>query len=294
MELQQLRSFKIVAEELHFARAADRLGATQSTVSRNILALESSLGVRLFNRSKRSAVTLTSAGELFLSEVLLILRQCDRAETIGRRAGRGEIGRIEIGFVASAALNGTVSQSVRKFRSMAPSVEITLREMETPRQMNEIITGRLDVGFIRARDHYPVELKVIPINRDPLLIAMHSDHPLVEKKNIQARDLAKLEFIIPYFGDESGFIGQIQDLGRAGGFSPRVSASVRDFLTVITSVSAGLGFGLVPASIANLAIPGVTLRPIDDIELTSNLVFVLRHVEASPVIQMFRRSMISL
>src|SRR6202044_607150 len=100
----QLRAFEVMAEELHFARAADRLGTTQSSVSRAIMALEASLGTRLFNRSKRSSVTLTSPGAVFLPEARLILRQAERGQAVGRRAGRGEIGKIEIGFVASAAL----------------------------------------------------------------------------------------------------------------------------------------------------------------------------------------------
>jgi DNA-binding transcriptional LysR family regulator len=257
------------------------------------MALERHLGTRLFNRSKRSSVSLTSAGELFLPEATAILRQCERAQTIGRRAGRGELGRIEIGFVASAALSGTVSRAVRKFRSRAPAVELILQDMETPRQIIEIMGGGLDVGFMRARDYYPPELEVIPIVRDRLLIAMPADHPLAKRKKLQARELAEIEFILPYFDEESGFFRQLQDIGHAGRFSPKLSASVRDFVTVMTSVSAGLGFGLVPASISNLAVPGTVLRPVDDVDLASSLVFALRRAEASPVIAMFHKSVIS-
>ncbi len=178
MELRQLRCFEILAEELHFARAADRLGTTQSGVSRLIAGLETTLGGKLFNRAKRSSVSLTATGALFLPEAQAILRQAERGETIGRRAARGEIGSLEIGFVASAAWGGTVSAMVRRYHEVAPGVEVRLREMETPRQLEEIAAGRLDLGFLRARADYPVEVKVSLLQRDALHIALPEDHKL--------------------------------------------------------------------------------------------------------------------
>ena len=88
MELRQLRCFEILAEELHFARAADRLGTTQSGVSRLIAGLETTLGGKLFNRAKRSSVSLTATGALFLPEARAILRQAERGETIGLSLSR--------------------------------------------------------------------------------------------------------------------------------------------------------------------------------------------------------------
>jgi len=287
MELHQLRCFEVVADERHFARAADRLGTTQSGVSRTILALEAALGARLFNRSKRSSVTLTSTGALFLPEARLILRQAERGEAVGKRAGRGEIGRIEIGYVASAALGGTVSALVRAYRASAPEVEIHLQELETPRQIEEIASGRLDIGFLRARKTYPPEVKTIPLQRDPLLIALPSGGKLARKRILHPADLAAMPFLIPHFGEEAGFLTRLQELGRAGGFTPRILAPVRDFLTVLTAVAAGLGCGLVPASVGNLRIPGTLLRPVQGLDLSADLVLAHRTPEASPAVQQF-------
>ncbi|HQT46074.1 MAG: hypothetical protein B7X08_00085 [Acidocella sp. 20-63-7] len=287
MELHQLRCFEMIADELHFARAAERLGTTQSGVSRTISALEAALGTRLFNRSKRSSVTLTSSGALFLPEARLILRQAERGEAVGKRAGRGEIGCIEIGYVASAALGGTVSDYVRRYRATAPGVDVHLRELETPRQIEEIAAGRLDAGFIRARTHYPVEIRAIPLQRDALLIALHEDHPLARQEALRPTDLAGVNFLIPYFGEAAGFLARLQELGIAGGFTPRIMEPVRDFLTVLTAVAAGLGFGLVPASVGNLRLPGTLLRPVAGLDLTADLVLAVRHAEASPVVLQF-------
>jgi DNA-binding transcriptional LysR family regulator len=104
-----------VAEELHFSKAADRLHVAQSAVSAQIQQLEASLGAALFHRSKRSSVMLTDAGLLFLTEARSALRQVENAESIGRLAGRGMLGHIEIGYVASAAFSGLLSSSREEF-----------------------------------------------------------------------------------------------------------------------------------------------------------------------------------
>jgi DNA-binding transcriptional LysR family regulator len=287
MELRQLRCFEILAEERHFARAADRLGTTQSGVSRLIAGLEASLGGKLFNRSKRSAVSLTSTGALFLPEAQAILRQAERGETLGRRAARGEAGSLEIGFVASAAWAGLVADCVRRYRAVAPGVEVHLSEMETPRQLEELAAGRLDLGFLRGRAVYPVEVRVRTLSRDALLVALPEGDALAEKPALAAADLAAQKFILPYFGEEAGFLVRLQALGEAGGFTPAILPPVRDFLTVLTAVAAGLGAGLVPASAANLALPGVVLRPVAGMALQSELLLACRRAENSPAVRQF-------
>ncbi|MCB5944764.1 LysR family transcriptional regulator [Acidocella sp. KAb 2-4] len=289
MELRQLRCFEILAEELHFARAADRLGTTQSGVSRLIAGLETALGGKLFNRAKRSSVSLTATGALFLPEARAILRQAERGETIGRRAARGEIGGLEIGFVASAAWGGVVSSLVRRYRAVAPGVEVRLREMETPRQLEEIAAGRLDLGFLRARADYPVEVKVTPLQRDALHIALPEDHKLAAQAALRPADLKGAKFIVPYFGEAAGFLARIRMLGEAGGFTPEILAPVRDFLTVLTAVAAGLGVGLIPENAVNVRIPGTVLRPVEGVELISELMLASRRAEASPAVRQFLR-----
>lgn len=277
MELRQLRYFAVLAEELHFARAADRLGVPQSGMSRQIAALEASLGGKLFNRSKKSVVTLTTTGALFLPEAQAILRQADRGEAIGRQAARGALGRLEIGFVASAAWGGMVSALVRAYAAKAPGVEVALREMETPRQLEEIAAGRLDIGFLRARATYPVEVQVRPLRTDALLLALPEGAPEGAERD--------LPFIVPYFGEEAGFVARIRDLGAAGGFTPRIAPPVRDFLTVLTAVAAGQGVGVVPETVPPL--PGVVLRPVAGEGLTSTLMLAARRAESSPAVRQF-------
>lgn len=287
MELRELRCFVVLAEELHFARAAQRLGMVQSGVSRLMAGLETDLGGKLFNRGKRSQVSLTTTGILFLPEARAILQQADRGEHIGRRAARGEVGRLEIGFVATAAWDGTAPALIRRYRAAAPEVEIHLHEMETPRQLEQIAAGKLDIGLLRARADYPLEVKVVKLKRDALMLALPEADELAQVPILTADLLRGRKFILPHFGEEAGFLARLHSLGAAGGFKPELLTAVRDFLTVLAAVAAGLGVGLVPEAAQSLGLPGVVLRHVEGVTLESELVLASRRAETSPAVRQF-------
>ena len=209
MELRHLRYFVAVAEELHFGRAAERLRIAQSALSTQIQALERHLGVRLLQRSKRSTVAVTDAGTLVLEEARQTLRQAERTELVGRRAGRGELGRVEIGYVVSAALAGVLSSTVSNFRRNHPAVDIRVQELATPRQLDELAAGRLDVGLLRPRPRYPPGVVAVRVLREALMIALPQGHPLATRgaRSVRAAALADEEFVVPHFEEEeSGFL----------------------------------------------------------------------------------------
>jgi len=149
MELRHLRYFVAVAGELHFTRAAERLHISPPSLTQQIQNLEQELGARLFVRTKRE-VKLTDAGRRFLDEARATLQQAERAELVARRAGRGEVGRVEIGFVSSAACAGLLTIALPSYRQRFPLVDLAIRKLETPRQIEQLTEGRLDVGFLRA------------------------------------------------------------------------------------------------------------------------------------------------
>src|SRR6478672_9779054 len=132
MELRHLRYFVAVAEELHFGRASARVGIAQPPLSQQIKALETELGVRLLERTHRR-VALTAAGSVFLEEARRTLAQAEHAAQAARRAGRGEVGRLAIGFVGSATYE-VLPLVLREFRRRFPGVELSLQEMTTLEQ----------------------------------------------------------------------------------------------------------------------------------------------------------------
>ena len=119
MDIRHLRSFVTVAENLHFSRSAEQLGVSAPTLTAQIQEVESLLEARLFNRTKRS-VALTPAGEAFLTEARATLEQFERAVNVGQRAGRGQVGRVEIGYVGSAAFFGVLQDQIQRFRNQWP------------------------------------------------------------------------------------------------------------------------------------------------------------------------------
>lgn len=287
MELRELRCFAVLAEELHFARAAQRLGLAQSGVSRLVAGLETDLGGKLFNRGKRSQVTLTTTGLLFLPEARAILQLAERGEYLGRRAARGEVGRLEIGFVATAAWDGTASALIKRYHEAAPEVEVHPHEMETPRQLEQIAAGKLDIGLLRARADYPPEVKVTRLKKDLLMLALPAGDRLAQVPTLTPDMLRGQKFILPHFGEEAGFLARLRALGAAGGFEPELRNAVRDFLTVLTAVAGGLGAGLVPEAAQSLGIPGVVLRHVEGVTLESEMMLASRRAETSPAVRQF-------
>lgn len=149
MELRHLRYYVAVAEELHFGRAAERLGIAQPPLSRQIRDLEREIGVELFERVPRG-VELTAAGIAFLPEARLTLAQADRSQRSAQREARGETGRLRVGFVEAATHSGILPDVLSFFRVHLPSVGLSLLELDTPLQAEALRDGRIDVG-IRSR-----------------------------------------------------------------------------------------------------------------------------------------------
>ena len=175
MELRHLRYFRMVATELHFGRAAEKLHIAQPPLSKQIQDLEAELGFELFTRTKRS-VALTPAGKAFSIEVTQIFQQLDRAIDIGRKTSRGELGQISIGFVGSATYN-ILPLMLQQFHDRYPNVRIELHELTTDRQLIWLREGRIDIGLIRPPIIAP-DLASQVIFQESLVLALPIDHHL--------------------------------------------------------------------------------------------------------------------
>lgn len=283
---QQLQYFVAVASALHFGRAADQLGVAQSIVSRRIQQLERRLGVRLLNRGRRSAISLTTAGQTLLDEAATVLKQMERAEQSVRRAARGETGRVEVGYVASAALAGVLPEALARFRRRRPDVEINLTLMETPRQLDALRDGLLDIGFVRPRPAYPEGVAAGAVHREPMLLAMAEAHPLAARR-IDAAALAAERFILPQFDESAGFAEHVALLGARGGFTPRIGRHVRDFISAISLAAGDYGVVLIPRCMAGIGIPGVVYKAIRDFDGIAELAVAHRPRTITPAASQF-------
>ncbi len=286
MELRHLRYFVAAAEELHFARAAERLGISAPTLTVQIQELERTLRARLFARSKRS-VALTPAGEAFLGEARLALAQVERAHSVAQRAGRGEIGRIEIGYVGSAAYSGALQAQIQRFRAARPEVEIVATERpmdDLPVMLEE---GRVDVGFIRLPMQLPDSLMAHALVRDVFCVALPSRHALVKTTGpLHARALAEETFVVP-----EQALGTYET-GRRGRFTPRIGSQPGSLVAVLTQVSVGAGIAIVPSVIKEVVdMPGVRFKPLAGKPVTSVVAGIFRRHERSAAVDAFIQQM---
>ncbi len=241
--------------------------------------------MRLFHRTKRS-VSLTSAGEVFLEEALRTLQQAARAEEAARRAGRGEIGRIEIGYIASAAYSGLLQTEVARFREAYPLVQLNLIEAPMDTLPLEVSNGSLDLAFIRPPVPCPADVTFMTLLYDDFVAALPEQSPLARKDILPAADLASERFILPE--QASGTV----EVGRRGRFVPRTIHNPGGLVAVITLVSLGQGVAIVPASVMErVHMPGVVYRQIEGKSIPGAIALASRRHEKSPVVKVFLKQL---
>ncbi len=285
MEFRHLRYFVTVAEELHFGRAAEKLHMSQPPLSMQIQALEKELGVTLLNRTQRH-VSLTQAGHTLLQEARQILSRVDQAVSMARRAGRGEIGELAIGFISVADYN-ILPIVLREFRRRYPLVNLTLRELTSDAQVEDLVSGRIDVGLMLPPISAPA-LESVSILREPLIAALPQRHPLARRAGkISLSSLADAPFILFPRHMAPGLYDDVVSFCRAAGFSPRVEQEAIQMQTIVSLVSAELGVALIPRSLQNLQRTGVVYKALRETSPLIEIHLVWRRDDTLPVLKLF-------
>ncbi len=226
MELRHLRYFVAVAEERHITRAAARLGIQQPPLSQQIRALEAELQVQLLRRKPRG-VELTQAGEVLYAEAQQILRQIEHATTAARRVGRGEAGRIGLGFTSSASFHPFVPRVIREYREAHPLVALSLEESGTGELVAALQAERLDAAFVRSPIGAAEGIAVHSILAEPMVAVLPEGHALaVGGKPLALAALAPETFILYRRPLGPGLYDAIIAACQRAGFSP-ISARKR-------------------------------------------------------------------
>lgn len=257
MELRHLRYFVAVAEELHFGRAALRLRTAQSSLSAQIRALESELGVPLFNRTKRH-VHLTDAGRVLLPEAQSILQRATLAARTAQRAGRGELGRLGIGFVPSADCT-SFPAILRAFKQRAPHIDLVLHNLGALEQLAALRQGEIDVGFLRPPGSDAAIASEI-ILREPFVVVLPQDHPLAQPGALALAQIASEPLVLCSRQHSALQRDSIAALFRAAGVIPNIHFETDHTQTILGLVAAGIGLSLMPASVQALGAPGLAYR----------------------------------
>jgi DNA-binding transcriptional LysR family regulator len=261
VELRQLRSFVVVAEEMNVGRAALRLHLTQPSLSRQIAALEHDLGVELFARVRKRFV-LTAAGAAFLADAQDLLRQADEAVRNAQRTQRGELGTLRLRFVQSATFEA-LPRLLGAFRTAYPEVVLDLETMTTLRQTAALRDGRIDVGLLRFPADEP-GLRSRVVSQDPLVAALPTNHRLAKRKRIGLAELADDNFILYTHSTGPSVHDVIVGYCRAAGFLPRIVQEGADVQTIVSLVAAGLGVSLLIAPTPPIDPAAVVYRKLSD------------------------------
>lgn len=260
MELRLLRSFIVLAEELHFGRAAERLHIVQPALSMQIRALENELGAALFDRD-RHRVELSSAGRLFLPEAQATLAQAARAAQVVKSATAGEIGVVRLGFVSSV-LPDLLPTLIRGLHARFPQIELELKDMATPDQLAALKSNRIDFGFVRL----PVDDKRVmtrTVLEEPFLVALPAGHPLCCLSEITPADLAGHPAFVLARRFAPGLYDELLLAMSRSGETLAIRQELGEFTTMVALIAAGMGIGIVPA-LAMVAKPdNVEMRPLN-------------------------------
>lgn len=265
MELRHLRYFVAVAEEQHVTRAAKRLGIQQPPLSQQIRSLEDELDVQLLRRKPRG-VELTDAGRTFFKDACAILAQAEKAKAKAKQTARGEQGKIVVGFTTSAPLNPFITGVIRLYRDAYPRVSLVLEEGNTGTLVDAICAEQVDVAFIRSRVTGREGLATHALLKEDMIAALPAEHRLVQVQPngtdapLSLSDLATEPFILYRRNAVPGLYDTIISGCERAGFNPQIAQEAPQIISTLNLVAAGLGVSIVPASLQNLAMPGVAFR----------------------------------
>lgn len=257
MDIRHLRCFIAVAEELHFGRAAERLGLAPPALSRQISTLEEELGCVLLTRTTRQ-VALTRAGLIMLEEAKSILARMDHASRAVREASLASGKMLRIGAI-DAASSSFVPEALVAFRERYPGVQIKFVEAMTAPLVQMLEAGKLDLALTRPpRKPTDCAFEVLRVERP--IVVLNEAHPLAAREHLTMQDLVGEPFVVPSKRIRPFAYDLVMSYFESVGAVPNVTIEATEKPAMMSAVAAGLGMALAPDWVSRLSFPGVTMR----------------------------------
>lgn len=260
MEFRHLRYFLVLAEELHFGRAARRLSISQPPLSLNIQQLEASIGARLLTRNSKQ-VALTAAGRAFVPAARALIEQAAQAAHLARDVGQGMAGSLTIGFAGTMLYSG-LPRILEQFQLRHPLLRLLLRELSSSEQLIELAHDRLDLGFVHTT-RVPPELSQTLVASQPFVCCLPSGHALARKRSLALVALQGEPFAVVSRSVSPDYHERILAICLEAGFYPEMRYELRHWLSVVSLVSQGMGVALVPAALRQSAMAGTAFVPLN-------------------------------
>lgn len=278
VELRHLRYFLAVESELNFTRAAVRLGLAQPNLSEQIRQLELRVGTPLFQRTKRR-VELTAAGRAFAIEARRTLAQAERAVEAARLAAAGRSGVVRVGFVESAGIR-FLPPVLGTFARTHPSVEVSLRQLNTAQQVAGLERGELDVGFMTQV--LGTTLRSRPVTRERINVVMPAGHEFAELEAVPLRLLDGRALLFRTREVAPAAFDAVMAAFRGAGVVPRLVHHAVGASMLQGLVAHGAGLTLASEAHSTRGDLAVVYRPLVEPELHTDLYAVWTGDEPEP------------
>ncbi|MBM7353301.1 LysR family transcriptional regulator [Lelliottia amnigena] len=286
MELRYLRYFVAVARERHFTKAAKALGISQPPLSQQIKRLEEEVGTPLFRRLTRG-VELTEAGEAFYEDACQILAMSDAALEKARGIARGLNGSLSIGITSSDAFHPKIFALIRQFQVQNMAVRVHQVEANMSSLMTMLTEGELDIAFVRlpCESSKTFDLKIL--DREPMVVALHSSHPLAQSDALRLEQLRHTPVILFPQEVAPGLYDRVYGCCERAGIDMQHTQQSSQLSSSLSMVAAGAGFALVPQSMAAISPPSVTYHSLISPALSTDIALCWRRFERSRTVKRF-------
>ncbi|MFV0333156.1 MAG: LysR family transcriptional regulator [Tropicimonas sp.] len=261
MDVNQIRCFLAVADELHFGRAAQALDMLPASLSRQVRLLEERFETRLFLRTTRS-VSLTEAGAAIVGDARALVAQADRFEARIRTTRRAETAVLKVGAIDSAAA-GLMPQLLQLLRASHPEIEIQLIEQKSIHLLPKLLSGSIDIAFCRPPDIRDPRLHFRTLFFETAVVAVPEGHPLAGRAHVTIGDLAEAPLIVPDRRSRPHSHDLTIKLFTEAGLTARIAQLAEEKHTIVNLVATGTGLAIVPRWASRIGVPGVAFVPLE-------------------------------
>lgn len=274
VDLRHLRCFIAVAEELHFRRAAEKIGIAQPALSRTIFNLEKELGVTLFERTNR-IINITTAGKTFLKGCHSVLNNMEHTIEDTRRVHQGKIGSLRIGYTDNA-ISGRLPHLLKQFKVFQPDIDLQLRHTVTSVQLRGLADGTLDFGFVTgAIDRAGFDFHTVQSER--FVCVVYDGHTLCNRSSIGLAELAQEDMVHGTSAEWEHFFSYLVPLCRDAGFEPKIVQEGLNTAAILGLVACGMGITILTDCVKGLVGKGLVVIPLDAVADELKTVVIWKH-----------------
>jgi len=281
LELRHIKYFLAVAEDLHFRKAAERLYISQPGLSRQIKQMEADLGISLFERHNRK-VELTQAGIYLKEELTRYLKSLDAVFNHAKLLNDGAEGHLKLGYVGSA-IQKIIPELLVKLNKQNPNIHFSLKEMDNQKQMDSLISGDIDLGFVRL-ERVPRSLNIKPILKESFCLVLPKDYPINENTFTSLKQFENESFILFNPKYSTSYFEKVMQIFDDNDFSPIIAHNTIHASSIYKLVENKFGISIVPKSLRTVNNNKIKFIELNNISQKTTLSLIWHKANRNPIL----------